>query len=127
MFAPAEPYPLDYFVNALTGSGRRIRTENLEIPPPAEVIVKGRGFENGANFLQRVPAARSDVVSANRHLSLRGPHLAEHHADGGALARAIVPEQTVNFAHGDSQAKVIHRQTAAELFRNIFESDHGCC
>jgi hypothetical protein len=42
------------------------------------------------------------------------PDLAQHHPDGGAFARAIVPEQAVDFPGRHFQAQIINRQPRAK-------------
>ena len=67
---------------------------------------------------------RGDVVAADSHLPARRPDLAEHHADGGALARAVVAQQAVDFAGRHLEGQVVHRQLLAELLAEMLELNH---
>src|SRR5207249_8190497 len=105
--------------------GRSVGTEDFEIAPAAQVIVKGRAFKNGADLLQRAAAVRCYVVAADDNLAAREPNLAEHHADGGAFARAVMAEQAVDFARRDLQRQVVHGEALGETFLDVGEVDHA--
>ena len=53
-----------------------------------------------------------------------GPDLAEHHANGGAFARAIVTQQAVDVSGGNLQAQVVDRESLAEFLEHVFKADH---
>src|SRR4051812_5654162 len=99
--------------------------EYLQVPPAAEVIVKNRRLENRADFLQRVLAVLRDIEPAHSDFSLARPNLSQHHADGGAFARAIVAQQPEDFASGHSHGEITDRLALAEKLGNISEFDHG--
>src|SRR5439155_20081559 len=101
-----------------------VGAENFQVAASAEIVVKRRGFEDGADFLESQAAKRGHVVTTDAYLSAGRPNLTEHDADRGALARAIMAEQSVNFARRHFKAQIIHRQALAEFFGNVLKLNH---
>src|SRR3954471_9823663 len=89
---PTQSYPFDDFRNPLVGSWRGIRGQDFEITAAAEIVIKGRAFENCSYALQRTATVRRDVITTDADLTGRGPDLAEHHANGCTFASTIVTE-----------------------------------
>src|SRR6266404_4231757 len=90
VFAPGQPYPINHLLNASSRSTGRVGTQYFQICQSAQIIIKGGAFKNRTDLLECISALRSDIITANRHLSSRGPYLAKHHADGGAFPSAVV-------------------------------------
>src|SRR5215469_1789977 len=97
LFATRQTNPIDNLLDALFGSGSGVMAQDFEIPPTAEVIVKDRSLENGADLLQSALTAGCDIEAAHKDLAVGGPDLSEHHADGRTLAGAVVSQQTEDF------------------------------
>jgi hypothetical protein len=74
--------------------------------------------------LESQPPAGSDIVAANVDLAGGRPNLAEHHTNSGALAGAIMPEQTIDLSCGDRQSEVIDSEVLCELFSDVDQLDH---
>src|SRR5438552_16085879 len=123
--APGQADPVNHFLNSLLRRRRGVVTEDFQIAPAAEIIVKDRRFKNRADLEQRVLALPRHVVPANKHLSVRWPDLAQHHADGRALAGAVMTEQAEDFAMRNVQIQIVHRDALAESFMNSAEPNHS--
>src|ERR1043166_10428 len=99
-------------------------TQDLQVPPTAQVIVKDRRLENRAHLLQgRLPPA-GHVVPAHANLAARGPDLAEHHPDGRALARAVVAEQAEDFSRRHAQIQLADRPPRPEILCHLSQFNH---
>src|SRR5207249_3068553 len=96
--AARETNPLDHLLDAPSRRRGGVRAEDFKIAAAAQIIVEGRAFENRANFSKSQAAIRGDVMATDAHFAGGGPDLAEHHANGRALTRAVVAEQAVNGA-----------------------------
>src|SRR5690349_9009988 len=112
-------------MNAPRWRGRRVLAKDFQISPAGEIIVEGRSLKDRADFLQRAGPMGRHVVTANVYQAAGGPDLAEHHADSGAFARAIVAEQAENFATRDFKREFVHGDARAKLFLNGLQRDHG--
>src|SRR5262245_5603409 len=123
-FAPAQAHPDDHLANAFRRRRRRLGAQNFQISPTAEVIIERWRLKNGTDLSQGTLSLGGDIKTADLDLSACGPDLTEHHADGGALARAIVAEQAIDLSGGNFQRQVIHSQTLAEFFLQVPESNH---
>jgi hypothetical protein len=64
------------------------------------------------------------VVPADLHLTASRPDLAQHHADGRALARAVVAEQPEDFPARHAQGQVVHGKPLAEHFFDVGKLNH---
>ena len=76
-------------------------------------------------FFQRMLALRGDIKSADADFAVRRPDLADHNADGGAFARAVVAEQPEDFAALYFEVEVVNRMLRAEFFLDVAKRDHG--
>ena len=124
VLAPGEADPLDDFLDALRRRGRGVVAEDLQILPAAEVVVKNRRLENRADSVQRLRAVTCDVVAADTQLAGGGPDLAEHHADGGALAGAVVAEEAEDLPAGHGEIELAHGPALAELLADASQLNH---
>jgi len=99
--------------------------EDFEVPPAAEVIVEHRRFEDRADFLESALAIVGDIESANADFAFGGPDLAEHHADGGAFAGAVMTEEAEDFTLRHGEGEVADGGAVAEVFGDVVKIDHG--
>lgn len=124
MFAAAQADPVEDFSDARVGRGGGVMGEDFQVPPAGQVIVKNRCFEDRADVAQGLLAVARDVRAADADLAAGGPDLAEHHADGGALARAVVAEEAEDFALGNGEIKALDGLAFAEGFAEVAELNH---
>jgi hypothetical protein len=79
-------------------------SEDFEVLPAAEVVVKCGGFEDGTDFAQGAVAFSLDGDAINADLALIGIDHAEHAPEQGAFAGAIVAEETKDFTFSHREA-----------------------
>jgi hypothetical protein len=60
-----------------------------------------------------------DIKSADADVAASRPNLPEHHADGGAFARAVVAEQAEDFTVLHFEVKLVNREARAEIFLHM--------
>ncbi len=74
--------------------------------------------------MQGTLALGRDIEAPEANFDAGVPDLAEHHADGGAFAGAIVAQQAENLALRHDEIKVLDRALIAKDFLDVFELDH---
>src|SRR3954452_7695020 len=66
----------------------------------------------------------SHIETANPDYPFRRPHLPKHHANCGALARAIVAQQPENLSRRHRQVQILNGLPFAKPFRHITKFNH---
>src|SRR5207245_2195379 len=100
-------------------------TKNFEVPPAAQVIVKHGRLEDCAYLVQRPLTLVRHIEPAYAHFASAGPHLPEHHPDGGAFSRAVMAEQAEDFASRHRHRQITDGLALAEHFGDVLELNHG--
>src|SRR4051794_2719849 len=96
-------------------------TEDLQIPPAAQIIVENGRLKYRADLLQCPLPIVSHIEAANANISLSWPDLPEHHAYRGAFARAIVAKQPKDLSRRHGQVQIVDGLPFPKPFRNLLE------
>jgi hypothetical protein len=99
--------------------------EDLQVAPSAQVIVEGRCFKNCTNLRQGALAISLHGNAFDPRLAGVGINLPKKNAECGALACAVVSEQTKDFPACDFEGQPVQRRFFLKGLGEIPQFDHS--
>src|SRR5262249_12893429 len=97
--------------------------EELEVLADRQVVVEGELLRHVADALPDVLGPEVAALAREPHLAAAGIEQPAQHLDGGRLAGAVRPEQSVDLAVSDLEAHVVHGDERPELLREAAGTD----
>lgn len=99
--------------------------EDFEILPAAHVVVEAGCLEDGADFGEGLGAVALDRDTVDEGFAGIRKDLAEENAEGGALAGAIVAEESEDLAALDLEGEIHEGGTLPKGLVEVVDSDHA--